>query len=180
MNAEITLKTTHPVQPEWDHAIDIYREAFPPSERIPEDLLVPSNSTTMYLAQTASGQTVGMAFVAHYHTFDYLYYLAIAHQSRGAGYGSCILTALRQRHSGRDLTLMIEPITADAPNARERVRRLRFYQRNGLHTLPAHIIEEGQPYQILATNPQFQPQLLLEGLQSTFGTRLDYELQQLP
>ena len=66
-------------------------------------------------------------------------YLAIAPEYQGGGAGSSTLRELRERYGRGSLVVEIETTlgeeAAQAENAEERLRRKRFYLRNGMKTM---------------------------------------------
>ncbi|WEV51609.1 GNAT family N-acetyltransferase [Lactobacillus sp. ESL0731] len=81
----------------------------------------------------------------------YLVYLAVNPDLRDQGYGTQILEHLKAEFPDQQLTLDIEPVTKSAKNYRQRVRRLRFYQRNGFHPTSAKLRDSDGQFQILIT-----------------------------
>jgi len=114
---------------------DIYDEAFPEGERIPNEefmTVVQGYGCTPW-AIYDDGNMVGLTCVMHNeeHKMGYLWYFAIAANCRNRGYGGRALQLLKDKYSGSQLVLDMERLYPDADNYGQRVRRLHFYERNG-------------------------------------------------
>ena len=94
----------------------------------------------------------------------YLGFLAVDGRTRSAGYGSRILTYFRERYGNVPQLLEIEPLTREAGNYQQRVRRLAFYERNGFTATNMMAHEGDQTYRVLARDGIVTPQRLEEAL----------------
>lgn len=112
---------------------EVNLEAFPPEELM---------STDMQMELAAKGKLEvwavydGPSFVGFTTVYPdarlvYVFFLAVSGKARSHGYGSRILSMLREQYSGRRIVLDIEPLDPAAPNYELRVRRKQFYLRNG-------------------------------------------------
>ena len=131
----------------------LYHSAFPKEERLPWWLLRLNArrqgiDLTAFLdgdrfcGFTASVTVAGMHF---------LLFFAIEESLRGNGYGSAILSKLRQDHPA--VSLNIELLTTDAPNLEQRQKRFDFYQKNGFYDTCYHVWEVGGKFRVLSTDP---------------------------
>lgn len=114
---------------------EVNLEAFPPEELM---------STEMQMELAAKGSLevwavydgltfVGFTTVYPHTRLAYVFFLAVSSKTRSHGYGSRILSMLREQYSGKRIVLDIEPLDPGAPNYDIRVRRKQFYLRNGFH-----------------------------------------------
>lgn len=111
----------------------LYKSAFPADERAPFFLLkkrAKIGSAEVYVARE-KGDFVGFAYLICKDGSAYLFYFAIADSYRGKGYGSAILQELQRIYAGKCLFLAREQLDKSAENYEQRVRRHRFYLRNG-------------------------------------------------
>src|SRR5699024_9391089 len=76
-------------------------------------------------------QFVGFAYVIHSHGMHYILYLAVNDQIRSQGYGTRIINELRRLYPEDSLALDVEQPNPQAANNQQRLRRLKFYRRNG-------------------------------------------------
>ena len=97
----------------------------------------------------AGGEWMGLAYFVRYQDIIYLFYLAIDESKQGKGYGSALLTAVRRHFIGKRVILNIEALDDQAPNYEERVKRKRFYEKNGFHGMGYTVKELGIVYEML-------------------------------
>lgn len=131
---------------------ELYESAFPKCEQFPFKILVKNtkkdgvNFYSLYNDQ----QWAGLAYVIAYGNLAYIFYLAVDEQTRGQGLGSKILTAIKEKYKDYKLTLNMEDMDPAADNYEERVRRKRFYLKNGYRTLNYCLKEMGVMYRVLS------------------------------
>ena len=133
-----------------------YLESFPKSERKPFGLmkLKEKQGVMEILAILEKGRPVGLAITVLYQDMVLLDYFAIHRKFRGQNYGSDALRLLKERYQDRRLILEIELPDEAAPNQEERLRRKRFYLRNGMQEtelrvcvfrVPMEVLTDGKP-----------------------------------
>ena len=115
----------------------LFISAFPKDERPPFYCMLkgsrkPGND---FLAMYDGDEFIGFTYVISKSDLAYVFFLAIEDSKRGMGYGSEALTLLNSYYEGHRIFLAIEQMDANADNYPERVRRLAFYEKNGLHLL---------------------------------------------
>lgn len=132
----------------------LYCTAFPREERVPLFFLFhrarkPQNS---FEAVLEGQEYIGLVYTIVQSNRVYVFYLAVAEEKRGQGYGSRILKAICRRYPKHTVLLAIED-TADtqAPNLKQRFCRLRFYEANGFLKLGIRFCESGVGYELLGT-----------------------------
>lgn len=96
-------------------------------------------------------QFIGLTYTAVDEKAVYLFYLAIEPDKRGHGYGSQVLTLLKERYPAKQIFLDIEPVTSEADNYEQRQKRLAFYQQNGFNLTKHRLIDDGGIYDICTT-----------------------------
>lgn len=139
-----------------NQALALYRSAFPPAERDPEESILASirqrrgvaasgGYLAHFYAAVQDSQVLGLAFYGYYRdtSLGILYYLAVQPELRGQGMGAWlfkrILAQLPQDALNcaglppRGLAWEVErPVDAASPAERDmRQRRIHFYQRHG-------------------------------------------------
>lgn len=132
---------------------DLYLRAFPPEERPPFGMLWrrAARGKGELLAAWDGTEFVGLVSLLGRGDVVYLFYLAIDENRRGAGYGSAILALVRQRCEGKRLFLARETLDPAAENYDQRLRRHRFYLRNGFSDLPLRLREGQVVYDVMGT-----------------------------
>ena len=141
----------------------LYVSSFPKEERLPFfalralTLRVGCDITAYYDGDTFCGFT----YNATRGDVLYLMFFAVNGALRGKGYGSAILSYLKEQYPGKAIVLNIALLDPDAENYDDRVRRLRFYEKNGFHDTCYNIDEVGGTFRILSTAKEFDPDAYL-------------------
>lgn len=157
--------------------LEIYERSFPPEEQVPMSELRRSakRDEVSFLAwidpslpagEDGAGNVVALTFSFVFPDLFYLGFLAVDGRTRSAGYGSRILTHFRERYAGIPQLLEIEPLTREAANYQQRMRRLAFYERNGFTVTNMITHEADQTYRVLARGGIVTPEHLEEALNS--------------
>ena len=160
-----------------DKIRQIYERSFPPEEQITMcDLLRAARKpgvsfdawtdASLPAGEAGADHVVALTFSLAFPDLFYLGFLAVDARTRGAGYGTRILTHVAQRYPGIPQLLEIEPVTREAPNYQQRVRRLAFYERNGFTVTNMLTHEADQTYRVLARGGLVSPERLEEALNS--------------
>lgn len=129
----------------------IYLEAFPKVERKPFRMMKKKarQGSMEMLAIVEDGQMTGLAITVLYKDLVLLDYFAISRDSRGCGYGSCALALLKERYKDRRLVLEIELPDGNSGRLEERIRRKRFYLKNGMQETGIHALVFRVPMEVL-------------------------------
>ena len=152
--------------PEYDQVIATYEEAFPANERISvkELISLAEKHDVEFMAYYEGTQLVGFTYSVVSEGYLYVVFLAVCPTIRGGGFGSRILTRLREDHPDLVHALAIEPLDENAPNLAQRISRLRFYERNGFKLMGYNIYEGGMRYSLLADSPAFDPDVFASAM----------------
>lgn len=146
--------------PELRAVKKLFLSAFPKDERVPFGLLVkradPQKADFWSLLD--GGELIGMAYVVKSQALAYLYFLAIAPDKRGKGYGTKTLDELKAKYNDKNLFLALETLDKSAPNYAQRVKRHAFYESCGFTDLPYRIKEASVVYGTMGANGAFDPQ----------------------
>ena len=103
----------------------LYRRAFPAAERAPWRYFLRAGEAAQIVSYELDGAFVGFTISLPTPEFYYVFYLAIDEAARGRGCGSMILNEIVRTHGDLPVVLDMEAIDPAAPNAEQRVRRLR-------------------------------------------------------
>lgn len=132
----------------------LYYEAFPKYERAPIwilKLLAKKNKARFY-SIIDNGKFVGLSYNVFYKDIVFVFYFAIDGALRGQGYGSRVLEAIKEKYSNNRIILNIEEIDKNSKNYEQRVKRKKFYQKNGFKDL-GYTVKEGEiVYEMLCYN----------------------------
>ncbi len=136
----------------------LYEESFPPKERMPFDLIMEINDlpNVSLAAVYDDGQFIGFYLLMLNEHTAYVAFLAVMPKERLKGYGSAIISHLKEEYKDYDILLDEEPVYEDASNYEERVHRKEFYEKNGFISTGYIIHAYGVDYEILTTSPDFK------------------------
>lgn len=152
----LTVKPLKPSLPEYRQVKALYYRAFTKYEQEAWSRLLFKRlfRRADFLVFYDQGQFVGLSYIIHHHGIHYVLYLAVNDRVRSRGYGSRILAQLKQRYAPDTLILDIEQPDVTAANNHQRLRRLRFYRKNGFTLTDRLTRTPAVTYQLLATRQQ--------------------------
>lgn len=129
--------------PEYKQVQSLFLSAFPKEERPPFRLLKrrAAQGRGDMLCAKEDDAFVGFAYMICHDDLAYLFFLAVDEGQRGKGYGSAILSAIKERYAQCRIFLAREMLDPSASNIDQRVKRRAFYLRNGFLDLPCRIKE---------------------------------------
>ncbi len=139
--------------PNYKYIKDLHFRSFPPEERVPMWLVLfmGTRSFIDFIAFYDEDLFCGFCCLVHGKDAVYVRYLTVDEPLRSKGYGSRILAEIRKFVSGKEVILNIEPLDPKAENYGQRVKRLRFYERNGFVVSGWKLNFQGVPYETLST-----------------------------
>ncbi|MDO4461309.1 MAG: GNAT family N-acetyltransferase [Bacteroidia bacterium] len=152
---EITSITVVPGEKNWDLTRDLFVRAFPADEREPLEVLNEPHKQGDFRAFFMEGRFCGLAYMLMDEVNCYLFYLAVEDDMRGGGVGSAILREIRRIYPTHKIVLEMETLDPKAENYEDRLRRDRFYKRNGMKDTSVVIVQCGVPYAILCTDEHY-------------------------
>lgn len=130
----------------------LYFSAFPKNERKPFFFLLwkaRQKQMDLLLIQE-NGENVGLTITGMYRDMVLIDYFAIDPARQGSGLGSLAIPLWKNRYPGKRIFLEIERLDENAPNIAQRVRRKRFYLKNGLRETGLFVDLFGVPMEILS------------------------------
>lgn len=138
----------------------LYLTAFPAEERAPFCLVThrARRGKAELLCAYDDAVFVGFVYMVCNETLAYIFYLAVADDKRGKGYGGQILDAIKKRYAGKRIFLAREQMDPSAPNYAQRVSRRNFYLRSGFEDLPLYIKEASVVYDVMGIGGCISPQ----------------------
>ncbi len=113
----------------------LIKRAFPKEERMPMWLIhiLTLKKKYDFNVYYDNGIFVGIIFTIDSDDTLFVFYLAVNDKIQSKGYGSIILQSMIKKYENKSVTLFIETMDPTAQNYEQRVKRLRFYIRNGFH-----------------------------------------------
>lgn len=144
--------------PFWSRVEALAKEAFPPEEYLaPKELVQMAEDAQFdFLALTEEGRFVGFMAVQVHRSLSYLFFLAIASELRASGYGSGAIEALKERYPDKTQVVDFEMLDQGASNYGQRVKRKRFYLRNGYRETGLFLSYCGVDYEVMCMGEDFR------------------------
>lgn len=131
INMQIELKRLVDF-PELETIRELYIAAFPPEERREFDqlkLLLNNEECHFYRIFTLPGTLAGFCILWEFPAFVFIEHFAVKPELRGLGIGEKTLDKIK----GRFQKIII--LETELPTDELKIRRIRFYERNGYHKL---------------------------------------------
>lgn len=152
----------------------LYQNAFPKSERAPFWLLrYKAKQGDVSLNSLYDDESwIGLICTSKYGGILLVLYFAIDDSCRSRGYGTRVLTRLREDHPDKRIVLTIEPIDEEADNYDQRVKRKRFYEKNGFTSAGIIVEGLGQPFELLISRGSVTPEDVQKVYKSFLGSFL--------
>ena len=128
----------------------LFISAFPSDERPPSDIYFANfkNEGPAYLyGFYDKGSFVGFASVILYKDICYIFFLAVSPDQRNKGYGSHILSLVKEMYKERVILLCYEEVDNNYKDYEMRLKRANFYKRNGFVDNPLKTNEFGVIFQ---------------------------------
>lgn len=138
----------------------LYCTAFPPEERPPFFLLkrrAQQGRGELLVARDAE-RFIGFVYLIPWEDLVYLFFFAVESDVRGGGYGSRIIELVREQNRGKRIFLAREPLDDCAENNSQRIRRRRFYLKNGFVDWPVAIVEQGYRFDTMGIGEMVTPE----------------------
>ena len=144
--------------PHLDRVLDIRDEAFPANERPSSRKVSAYNKDNGYVNLVLEDDNVPVGFMQLRDCGDNVYYglyLAIGKKFQNRHYGSRAMKLLIGEFLKDKMMFgSVEALLPEAENYQQRVKRVRFFQRNGMYLLDG--VMDGGPmgkYQFICTDP---------------------------
>ncbi len=133
-------------------AVDaLMTRAFPANERMPMALLLPNGRAGAELFALLDGETFcGFISLLTWRDVTHILFFAIDEALRGRGLGSEALRLLCRARPGQRVIADLEAWDSHAPNATQRRKRYRFYERCGFAPTDIAYRWRGERYVVLS------------------------------
>ena len=145
----------------------VYNTVFPQNELLPLSLLKmrAKAGKAEFCSIYNEEKWVGFFYTVYNKRMAYIFFLAIDPRYHSQGFGSAVLDMLKGRYAGKQITLSAERPDPQAPNNEQRLRRHRFYAKNGFGKTGLYTVEkDNEKFDLLSiqssVNPQFYQQLM--------------------
>lgn len=131
-------------------------EAFPDNERMSMDEIFEfANATnTDFLGIYDENIPVGYIVLLKNDKCGYVFFYAIGKEYRSQGYGGAALKKLFEVYSDLQIVLDFEHIDENAENYSQRVKRKRFYLRNGFKETGRYTFLRGEKFEVVCNSEE--------------------------
>lgn len=153
----LTVKTVSKSNGDYKEIKQLMKRGFPREELFPMFLLlwVARMKNVEFLSFYDENTLVGLLYTVDCKENLHLKYLVVNDAVQGKGYGSEMLTWLKEKYGGKTITLFIETLNEKVKNIEQRKKRLRFYERNGFYPSGYSAGMKEVMVDILSSSPTF-------------------------
>lgn len=132
---------------------ELYTVSFPKYERLPWWVLrLAAAEKHSKIEAYLDGDTFcGFTFSTVVDGAYFIMFFAVDTTIRGKGYGSAVLSKIKEENPDTPVVLNIEPIIDTAENFTERKNRLAFYEKNGFFDTGYLVREVGGVFTVMST-----------------------------
>lgn len=111
----------------------IYFDSFPKKERIPFPIMILLSKITHtdFLAFYDKNILSGFVYLSAIENITFIMFFTVDKNVRSKGYGSKILEEVQSLYPNNKIVISIERCDVEAPNLNDRIRRKKFYLKNG-------------------------------------------------
>lgn len=157
-----------------DDATSLFLRAFPEDERPPVEIIydVAKREQVIHHILLDGDKFAGLAFVAVFPTYYYLYFLAVEDKERGKGYGHFILNELSKLYDDKPTLILAESLNEPSDNKVQREARMSFYHHSGFVNLDYGSEEFGVKYDALSRGGYVSFEDYYDGMSSLWGPEL--------
>ncbi|MDO4451185.1 MAG: GNAT family N-acetyltransferase [Moraxella sp.] len=157
----LTLHNLHPFSPYFKTFKTIFLKEFPQNERLPIWFLYLSSfrSCVDFWTVLDNDEFAGFVYLVNDKQKTFVLYLAVNSAKQGKGYGSQILELIKNKKANHAIVLNIETVSdSNADNYEQRLKRQKFYLKNGYEPMPFYLDDDGQRFDVLCQNRQISQQ----------------------
>lgn len=134
----------------------IYTSSFLKEDRMPFEMMLMMSHLwhTDFLSFYDEDTLCGFIYMATIKKITFVMFFAVAENLRSKGYGSNILAHIESMYPKNKMILTIEPCDKEAKDINQRIRRKRFYMKNG-YIETGYFVKLGKKQEILIKNGEF-------------------------
>lgn len=135
----------------------LYNQAFPKNEKLPMWLLLAMKlrKCVDFYVFLDNETFCGFSYLIHYKEMIFVLYLTTDDTLRSKGYGSGILELISKKYPKKEIVLNIENVIENCGNFEQRVKRQKFYFKNGFLDTGYTLIDRNVVFNTLSTNTDF-------------------------
>ena len=154
----------------YKEILEIYKNSFPKVERFPIILLqlMSHLKGINFVAFYDDDKLCGFSYFLQNEETVFILFLAVNDKIRSRGYGSQIISWIKDNYPGRKIFLDAEKLDDNAANNNQRIKRIEFYKRNGIFQTNQFFTYDNVTYEILCTDKNFNEEDYNKNLVSYF------------
>lgn len=107
-----------------------------------------------------NGNPVGFAVLLKNAECGYVYFIAIDSCTRSKGYGGAAMQKMMEVYPELQLVLDFEVINENAENNEQRIRRKKFYLRNGFHETGNYTMLHDERFEVVCSGGELRREAL--------------------
>ncbi|MCQ2514361.1 MAG: GNAT family N-acetyltransferase [Ruminococcus sp.] len=129
----LSYKKINKDSPDISKIDKLNNEAFPDDERMETAIMLDfvEKNYMECIAFYDNEEFIGFVTIMTSTKLLYISFFAIVPEKRSKGYGSAILKKLNEIYSDKQIMLDLEYLDENAENSNQRIKRWKFYERNG-------------------------------------------------
>ena len=156
---------------EYNKLKELYQKAFPKDERLPLWILKikSKRKSEFFYSIYDEEKFIGLIYLINNDNITYVLYLAIDSNNRGKGYGSIVLDKIKEESGQESVVLCIEEIDSNADNYEQRIKRKKFYEKNGFRETGYKNKEGKRFYEILTYGKKHEKQKYEKMMKNVWG-----------
>ena len=153
---------------DYKKIVSIYKTSFPKAERFPIWILrlLSHLKTVNSFAFYDKDKLCGFSYFLVNEETVFILFLAVNNEIRSKGYGSQILSWIKNKYKDKTIFLDVEKIDKSADNYNQRVKRIEFYEKNGIYQTNNFFTYDDVTYEILSTDKYMNEKRYNENLES--------------
>ena len=155
---------------DYEDVVEIYKNSFPKVEQFPLWLLrIMSHLKGINSYAFRDGDDLcGFAYFLVNDETVFILFLAVNAKVRSKGYGSQIISWIKETYPNKEIFLDVEKPDENSENNHQRIKRIEFYRRNGIFDTNQSFTYDDVTYEILCTDKNFTEEDYNENLASHF------------
>lgn len=160
---DLVVKKVNRKLKEYKDIKELMKKVFPKNELIPFSFLTlkSKRKNVEFNSYYDNNKLIGISYLIISNNLIFILYLGVNPSSQSKGYGSKILEDIKNKYSNKEITLNIETLDINSNNYNERLKRLKFYSKNGFNPTK-YILKDDIDYLILSTSNNFNKEEYLK------------------
>lgn len=154
----------------WNEINSLSKKSFPIEEYLDPIKLVDmaKEDDFKFLSLVDNDDFIGFMAIKIYKEFTYLFFLTIEESYRCKGYGAKAISLIKEMYPNKKHTVDFEKVNENASNYEQRIKRRKFYLRNGYKETGLYLSYLNVEYEVFCTDDNFNIDMFKE-MMTTFN-----------